>query len=178
MRRGISEPPSNLLRQADSLARAIFPAGFVIVLMVLASVPLGLPGLVPAVTLPCVFFWAVFRPAGLPPAAVFGIGLMQDLLTQAPLGSSVLVLLVCQGVALRGRGFLVKLSFLTIWVIYLGLATAAALLAWVLHSALGWRLLPLAPSIYEVGLTAGLYPTLAYILAKVHQVMRRAEGPV
>jgi rod shape-determining protein MreD len=176
--RGLSDPPSSFIRQADAVARAIFPAGFLIFLLVLASLPLGLPGLVPAVCLPCVFFWSVFRPAGLPPPAVFGIGLLQDLLTQAPLGSSVLVLLICQGIALRWRDLLAKLSFLMIWLIYIVMALGAAVLGWALQCVLNLQLLPPAPALYGVGLTAGLYPTLSYILAKVHQVMRRAEGAV
>jgi rod shape-determining protein MreD len=178
MRRGISDPPSSPLRQIDALARAVFPAGFLVFLMIMASVPMGLPGLVPAVTLPCVFFWSVFRPTGMPPPTTFCIGLMQDLLTQAPLGASVLPLLLCQGVALRWRGFLARASFLLIWLIYFALAAGAAMLAWALHSVLGWRLLPVAPTVYGVVLTAGLYPILSYLLAKVHQGMRRAEGAV
>jgi rod shape-determining protein MreD len=176
--RGLSDPPSSLIRQADAFARAIFPAGFLILLLVLASLPLGLPGLVPAVCLPCVFFWSVFRPAGLPPPAVFGIGLLQDLLTQAPLGSSVLVLLICQGIALRWREFLARLSFLMIWLIFIAVALGAAVLSWALQCVLNLQLLPPAPALYGVGLTAGLYPTLSYILARVHQVMRQAEGAV
>ena len=176
--RGLSDPPSSLIRQADALARAIFPAGFLIFLLVLASLPLGLPGLVPAVCLPCVFFWSVFRPAGLPPPAVFGIGLLQDLLIQAPLGCSVLVLLICQGMALRWRDFLAKLSFLTIWLIYIVLALGAAVLSWALQCVLNLQLLPPAPALYGVVLTAGLYPSLSFVLAKVHRVMRQAEGAV
>lgn len=178
MRRGIQDPPSSLLRQLDAFARAVFPAGFLVFLMVMASVPMGLPGLVPAVTLPCVFFWSVFRPTGMPPPTTFCIGLMQDLLTQAPLGASVLPLLLCQGVALRWRGFLSKASFLLMWVIYFALAAAASVLAWALHTVLGWRLLPVAPSVYELVLSAGLYPMLSYVLAKAQQGMRRAEGAV
>ena len=172
------DPAPSLLRRADALARAIFPAGFLVLLMVLAALPLGLPGLVPAVCLPCVFFWSVFRPAGLPPPAVFGIGLLQDLLIQAPLGSSVLVLLVCQGVALRGRELLAKRSFLLIWLVYGAVASGAAVLSWGLQSLLSLQLLPPAPALYGVGLTVGLYPTLSYMLGKVHQVMRQAEGAV
>jgi rod shape-determining protein MreD len=169
---------ANLLRQADALARALFPVGFLLLLMVLAAVPLGLPGMVPAVTLPCVFFWSVFRPASLPPVAVFDIGLLQDLLTEAPLGSSVLVVLVCQGLALRWRGLLAKLSFLAVWLIYAALASGAALLTWVLHSVLGWRLMPVLPAFYAIALTVGLYPSLAYILARAHHMLRQTEGAV
>ncbi len=176
--RRLTDPPPSLVRQVDAFARAIFPAGFLVVLLVLAALPLGLPGLVQAVCLPCVFFWSVFRPAGLPPPAVFGVGLMQDLLTQAPLGSSVLVLLICQGIALRWRGFLAQLSFLMVWLIYIGLALGAAVLSWALQCVLNLTFLPPAPALYGVGLTAGLYPTLSYILAKMHQVMRQAEGTV
>src|SRR5689334_22199565 len=116
----------SLLRRADALAHALLPFASLLVLMVLAALPFGLPGLVAAVSLPCVVFWSVFRPAALPPPAIFGIGLLQDLLTGAPLGASILVLLLAQGLALRWRGTLAGLSFLALWLAYAALAAAAA----------------------------------------------------
>ena len=109
---------------------------------------------------------------------MFGLGLVQDLLTQAPLGASVLVLLLAQGVAMRWRHLLARLSFTAIWLAYCALAAAAVMLGWALQCVLMWRALPVAPSFYELILTAGLYPSLSYILARAHQMMRAAEDAV
>ncbi|MBK1657981.1 rod shape-determining protein MreD [Paracraurococcus ruber] len=174
--KGRPAPASGLLRQLDSLARAALPSGVTALLMMLAVVPLGLFGLVPAIALPCVFFWSVFRPAALPPPAVFGLGLLQDLLTAAPLGSGVLVLLVVHGLAARWRRLLAKQSFLLVWLAFCGVAAGAAALATALQALLGWQALPLPPGLWQAVLTAGLYPLLAWPLTRAHEAMIRAEA--
>ena len=132
------------------LARAAFPAASTALLLVLAAVPVGLPGLVPAAALPCIFFWSVFRPAALPPPAVFGLGLLQDLLTAAPIGAGVLTLLVVGGLATRWRPFLVRQSFLAVWLVYCGVAIGAAALGWLLQVMLGWRVVADRPGALPV----------------------------
>lgn len=172
---GLSNPPPGIVRQADAFARAVFPAMFTVVLLVVAATPTGVPGAVPALGLPCVFFWSVFRPTAMPPLAVFGLGLMQDLLSSAPLGSGVLILLIGHGVAVRGRGFIARQSFLTVWGIYILFATVSAALAWVAQAVMVLRLPPALPAAYQVLLTAGLYPSLAYVLIRCHRAIRRSE---
>ena len=175
MKKGRPAPAMGLLRQVDALARGAFPLVSTALLLVLAAVPVGLPGLAPAVALPCVFFWSVFRPAALPPPAVFGLGMLEDLLTAAPVGSGVLILLVTGGLATRWRPFLARQSFLMVWLVYCGVALGAAALGWVLQAMLGWQLVPGAPALYQVMLSAGLYPSLAGLLTWVHEAMTRAE---
>jgi rod shape-determining protein MreD len=173
--KGRPAPASGLLRQIDALARAVLPSGLTALLMILAAVPVGVPGLVPAVALPCVFFWSVFRPATLPPPAVFGLGLLQDLLTAAPLGAGVLVLLVVHGLAARWRRLLVKQSFLVVWLAFCGFTAGAAALGGALQALLSWYFLPVPPGVWQALLTAGLYPGLAWLLTRVHEAMMRAE---
>jgi rod shape-determining protein MreD len=174
--KGRPAPEVGWLGQADALARAAFPTTSTALLLVLAAVPVGLPGLVPAAVLPCIFFWSVFRPTALPPLVVFGLGLLQDLLTFAPIGSGVLVLLVVAGLATRWRSFVARRSFLVVWLVYCGVAVGAAALGWLLQGMLWWRLLPTAPGLYQVMLSAGLYPTLAGLLTWAHEAMTRAES--
>ncbi|SDD58946.1 rod shape-determining protein MreD [Belnapia rosea] len=174
--KGRPAPATGLLRQIDAVARAAFPTGLTALLMVLAAVPAGLPGLVPAVALPCIVFWAIFRPAALPPPAVFALGLLGDLLSFAPVGSGVLTLLVVAGLVTRWRRSLAQQSFLAVWLAYCGVALGAAALEWVLQVVLGWQLLPLAPGLYQVMLSAGLYPGLAWVLSRMHEAMSRAES--
>ncbi len=175
MKKGRPAPATGLLRQVDALARGAFPTASTALLLLLAAVPVGLPGLTPAVALPCVFFWSVFRPAALPPPAVFALGLLEDLLTAAPMGSGVLTLLVVGGLATRWRPFLARQSFLAVWLAYCGVAIGAASLGWLLQVALGGRLVPTAPAFYQVMLSAGLYPVLAGLLTRAHEAMTRAE---
>ena len=99
-------PRATLGRRLDIAARWAFPATCTILLMLLTETPLGIAdqaALLPAVTLACVYFWSLFRPAAMPPPVVFVIGLLLDLLGYLPLGVGVLTLLVVHGLALRWR---------------------------------------------------------------------------
>jgi len=173
--KGRQEPAPGLLRRLDSFARNALPTMLAVVLMVLAAAPVGPPGVVAAVALPCVFFWSVFRPATMPPPVVFALGLLQDLLTLAPLGSGILTLLVTYGLATRWRRLLARQGFLVVWLFYIAFALGVAALGLLLQAVLGWRLPPLAPGLHQAGLSVGLYPLLAYGLTRAHLAISRAE---
>lgn len=174
-RPGRPEPAQGLLRRLDDIARAALPPVTTAILLVLAAAPLGLPGLVPAVVLPAVFFWSVFRPASMSPPAVFVLGLLQDLLTYAPVGIGILTLLIVHGLAFRWRRGLTRWSFLIVWLVFCAFAAGAAGLGWLLHALLSLALPPVVPALHLALLSAGLYPTLAFLLTRAHQAMQRAE---
>jgi rod shape-determining protein MreD len=172
---GRPEPSPGLLRRLDDLARAAFPATSTAILMVMASGPTGIPALVPAVALPGIVFWSVFRPGAMPPPAVFLLAVLQDLLTLAPLGTGVVTLLMAHGLAVAWRRFLVRQSFVFVWLAFCGFAAGTALLGWLLTALLAWDLPAPAPSLHQAALAAGLYPAFAFVLSRIHGLMRRAE---
>ncbi|WP_424811774.1 rod shape-determining protein MreD [Roseococcus sp. YIM B11640] len=174
--KGRRAPPMGLLRRLDAGARAAFPAFFTGFLIILAAVPVGAPGLIQAVALPGIFFWTIFRPAAMPAPVVFLLGLLEDLLSFAPLGSGVLTLLIVHGIALRGRDIMVRQSFLSMWLIFCAMAAGAAALGWALEAVLGWHIPPTAPGLLEFGIAVGLYPAIAWVLTRLHTAMRRAEA--
>jgi len=172
---GRPAPPPGLLRRLDDFARLAFPGFSTGFLMVLAAAPISLPSPVFAAALPCVFFWSVFRPAAMSPPVIFLLGLLLDLLTLAPLGAGVLVLLAVHGGARRVRRFLARQSFLAVWLAFCVAAVGAAALFWGLQSLLALRLPPFAPALHAALLSAGLYPAIALVLTRVHEAMRVAE---
>jgi rod shape-determining protein MreD len=172
---GRPEPSPGLLRRIDAMARAALPATIAAVLMVLAAGPTGVPGLVSAVTLPCVVFWSIFRPGAMPPPVVFAIGLLLDLLTQAPFGTGVLTMLIAHGLAASWRRFLARQSFVFVWLAFAVFALGAAALNFLLTALLGWAVPPPAPALHQALLAIGLYPAIAFLLARLHQMMLRAE---
>lgn len=175
--KGRPAPRPDLLRQLDALARSLVPAGTTSLLLMLTPVLAGpVPGAVHAVALPCIWFWSVFRPAALPPPAVFGLGLLLDLLSLAPLGAGALTLLLAHALAVRWRGLLARQSFLRVWLAFCGFGLGAAGLGWGLQALLTWQVPPVAPALIQAGLTAGLYPPLACVLTRLHEAMRRAAG--
>lgn len=173
---GRRAPAPGLLRRLDDLARLAFPGASTAVLMVLAAAPVSLPSPVFAVTLPCVAFWSVFRPASMSPPVTFLLGVLLDLLTLSPLGAGVLVLLVLHAVSVRFRRFLARQSFLAVWLAFCVGAAGAGGLHWVLQAVLALRLPPAAPAMHAALLSAGLYPGIALMLTRVHEAMRRAEN--
>lgn len=124
-------PRPTLWRQLDAASRQAFPAACTVLLLLLFAAPLGVPGqasLQPAAALACVFFWSLFRPASMPPPVVFLLGLLADLLGLAPVGVSVLILLVVHGFALKWRRVLARQGFLLVWLAFVGMAAGAAAL--------------------------------------------------
>lgn len=171
-------PPPSLWRRLDAAARAAFPAASTALLLLLLAAPLGLPGqsaLQPALLLASVFFWSLFRPAAMPPPVVFALGLLADLIADAPLGGGVLVLLLVLGVTRWTRRRLVRQSFLAVWLAFSALAALAALLGWTLAALLSLTFLPIAPAIIEAGLAIGFYPALATLLSRAHRGLAAPE---
>lgn len=147
--------------------------------MLLLAMPFGLPGqaqLQPAAALACVFFWSVFRPASMPPPVVFVLGLLVDLLGLAPLGSNVLAMLVAHGLAVQWRRMLAQQGFLVVWLAFVGVAAGAGVLSWALGSLLTLRLLPVAPTVFQFGLAAGLYPLLATVFTRAHRSLANPDN--
>ena len=171
-------PRATLGRRLDIAARHAFPASCTLLLMLLTLTPLGIADqavLLPAVTLACVYFWSLFRPAAMPPPVVFTIGLMLDLLGYLPIGVGVLTLLIVHGVAVRLRQMLTQQGFIAVWLVFGGFAITASLLSWALTSVLTVRLLPIGPALFQAVLTAALYPALAVLFVRAHRTVADPE---
>jgi rod shape-determining protein MreD len=174
---GIRPRPS-LWRRLDATARACFPVFFTLLLLMLAAAPLALPGqaeLQPAILLGSVFFWSLFRPASMPPPAVFLLGLFADLLGLQPVGVAVVTVLIVHGLALRWRPVLVRQGFLLVWLAFVAVAAGAAALEWALTALLTFTLLPAGPALFQFALSAGLYPALATLLTRAHRSVAAPE---
>ncbi len=170
---GIRPRPS-LARRLDVAARHGFPAATTALLLLAAGAPMAIPGqseLQVAVALGCVFFWSVFRPAAMPPAAVFLIGLLTDLLGFGPLGVNAVALLACHAAALRWRRELARRGFVAVWLAFVAVSAGAAALGWILACALALRLYPPAPGLLQAALGAGIYPALAVLLTWAHRTL-------
>ena len=174
---GIRPRPS-LGRRLDILARQSFPASTTVLLMLLCGLPFGVAdqaALLPSVTVGCVYFWSLFRPASLPPPVVFLIGLLLDLLGYLPIGVGVLTLLILHGVVLRSRRSLTQQGFIVVWLTLLSLGISSAIMIWVLTSILSLHLMPAGPAAFQAMLTAALYPALAMLLTAAHRTLAAPE---
>jgi rod shape-determining protein MreD len=171
-------PRPTVGRLLDMAARRGFPGSTTALLLLVTAAPLGVPGqaeLQASIALACIFFWSLFRPASMPPAVVFCIGLLADLLGYAPPGVSVLTLLIAHGLALRWRRVLARQGFLLVWLAFVGVAVGAATVQWALTSLLTFRLLPPGPGLFQAAIGAGLYPALATLLTRAHQTLAEPD---
>jgi rod shape-determining protein MreD len=168
---GIRARP-NIWQRIDAAGRSVFPVASTAAALLLLCTPLGLPGqsaLRPALALACVYFWTLYRPASMSPLAGFLLGLLTDLLGQAPIGICMVALLAAQGIALRWRRVLIRQEFLAEWLFFCGVALLFAAIVWTLDSLLAFTLLPLPPVLFQAALAAGCYPLLALLLLIAHR---------
>jgi rod shape-determining protein MreD len=171
-------PRITVWHQLDVAARYALPLALTMLVLLLLSAPLGIPGqaqMQPVWALASVYFWTLFRPASLPAFGVFLLGLMLDLLAQGPVGIGVLILLLAHAVALRGRRWMVRQGFALVWLAFVVIAGAAAALEWLLVALLTWRALPPWPAVFEWGMAAGAYPALATLLTRAHRGIAAPE---
>jgi rod shape-determining protein MreD len=172
------QPRPTLWHRLDTASRYAFPLVVTATVLLLLSAPFGLPGqaqMQPAWVLASVFFWSLFRPASLPSAAVFLLGLLLDVLAQGPIGVGVLILLLTHGAALKCRRWLTRQGFALVWLVFTGCAALAACLEWMLVSLLTWRGLPPWPALFEFCVACGLYPILATAMTRAHRGLAAPE---
>ena len=169
---------TTLLQQLDRLARNLVPFALCAILVIFSSLPFHIPGygqVAANFTLMSVFYWAVFRPQLMPLAAVFVVGVFQDIVVGTPLGTNALVLvLVHTLVTQQGRVFRGK-SFFVLWWGFGMVALGAGALGWAVITALSLAAIDPTPGFFQFSLTAALFPFPAWLFARTDQaVMREA----
>ncbi len=168
-----------LLGRVDIFARGLIPILSLAFLTFLAAVPLRLPDielLTPAWTLMAIYYWAIYRPELTPAIAVFGIGLLKDLLAGGHLGLTAFTLLIVYGLVVSQRKFLHGKSFGVVWWGFMLVAAGAALLKWIVASILaGWPIDPRA-QVFSVLLTIALYPPVVLGLSQIHKAAPPQAG--
>jgi rod shape-determining protein MreD len=171
-------PREGLWHTLDTASRHAFPAVQTVVVLLLLSAPFGIPGqaqLQPAWAQASVYFWSLYRPASMPAPLIFLLGLLLDLLVQGPIGVEVLILLLIHALGLKIRRSLTRSGFAMVWLVFIGVAVAAASLEWLLVCVLTWRALPPWPGLFECGLASGMYPFLALYLILLHRGLAAPE---
>ena len=161
-------------QRLDILARNLTPFGMTMILVLLGVVPLHLPDFVrvtPVLGVMAVYHWTIHRPELLPAYAVFAIGLLQDVLTGAPIGVNALVFLTVYGVVLTQRRFFVTRSFLIAWLGFSLVAAGAALESWILVSAYHVTLVEPRQLFFQYLVTLGCFPALAWVFLRWQQAV-------
>lgn len=159
-----------LLQGIDLSARKALPAALTLLLLLFALTPTNVPGLSPVMpmfALMSVYFWSIYRPELLGYGAVFGLGLLEDLLTATPIGSTALVFLLTQWIVLRQQKFFNAKPFVVTWFAFVFVAAGAGIIRWIavgLVADSGFT--PAGPMFASYLITIALYPLVGWLLAK------------
>lgn len=168
---------AGLLQRLDRLARNLTPFAISLVFVMVSVLPLEIPfyGAVTAnLGVMAVFYWAVYRPDLLPPAAAFLLGLWQDMMFGTAFGMYALVFLIVHTVLAAQRRFFQGKSFLVVWWAFALVALLASILAWILAMLLHGAWLSPMPAAFQYLLTIALYPFATWLLARSqHAVLRQ-----
>jgi len=159
-------------QRLDKAGRNLTPFAITVMLGLLGMVPLRLPAfaaVAPSLTLMAVYYWSIHRPDLLRPGVVFGIGILQDLLSGAPLGLHGLILVLVQWAVLSQRRFFLANTFLLMWVGFAMVLFGAAFTEWLVFCALNTALMPFRALFFQALLTLALFPLFAWMFIRIHK---------
>lgn len=165
-----------LWHRLDNIARRWTPFLLTLALVLIGLLPLHIPGfarVVPMLPLIAVYHWAVYRPEWLPVQAVFLIGLLQDILSGAPLGVNALVYLIVYGVVVSQDRFFVGKSFLIVWVGFALVAAGAEAVSWLLISLYNVTVIEPQAAAYQYLMTLGSFPLIAWLFMRWQRAVLR-----
>ncbi len=169
---------SGLWHRMDLLARQLTPSMLTLALVIINVVPLHIPGfsrVAPLLPLMAVYHWAIFRPRLLPAYAVFLIGLLQDILTGAPIGVNALVFLAVYGAVLSQKQFFIGKSFFILWLGFSLIAAGAAVINWLAISILSVTLVEPRTVFFQYLLTLGFFPAIAWVFMRWQRAFPRQD---
>jgi rod shape-determining protein MreD len=86
-------------------------------------------------------------------------------------GISSLVLLLAYGLVLSQRDHLLMRGFTVVWLGFLVIAAAAAVLQWIVVSLFYGMLLDIKAFLFQGVLTVAVYPVVSYLLARVQRTL-------
>ncbi len=162
-------------QRLDQNLRRLLPAVSILMLCVVAILPIGIPQwgeMAPRLMLIGVFYWSLARPDLMPPSAAFALGLFEDLLTGAPLGSGALVMVLTQWTMRSQQRFLVNRPFLLLWAAFFPVVAAAAVLEWSVYALLTLHAAPIPGALARMGLGFVLFPVVAWlVLIPAHRIL-------
>lgn len=170
---------ASVWRRADLVASAVTPVVVTVLLALVGMIHSRIPGyaaVAPMLPLAAIYFWSVYRPTLMPVLAVFGVGLLFDLLSGGPPGLYAAVFMAVRLVTVSQRRFFVGKPFLMVWWGFMMITAGGALFAWLLASInLGTLTLGFAP-LFQFLLGVGLYPLVSWMLVKADAGLVQVEG--
>lgn len=156
----------------------LLPIATTTLVMLLSIQPIQVPGyavVVPFFTLMAAYHWTIYRPALLPPPALFVIGMTQDLLSGGMPGATALVLLLARPCVLTRRRHFVNRPFPFVWIGFTVVIGGATAFLWILHSLLAAQLLDCRGPAFRAALTIAVFPVASFLLGRSQRAVLGAR---
>ncbi|MBI1301320.1 MAG: hypothetical protein GC137_06635 [Alphaproteobacteria bacterium] len=165
---------SNLSEQVDYIFRLSVPY---ITMFFLVSVNLSylhLP-LSFSVTLPIalmvIYYWSIYRPTLIPPAFVFILGVLMDLVGNLPVGLTAFLFLFVRHIISDQRLFLTGQPFFMIWLGFFVVSSVLFAAEWFLFGLTSLQWTPLQPVAANIILGALVFPMIMIVLNLSHKAL-------
>ena len=166
----------SVFHRMDGWARNAFPFALTLLMMVLGATPLHISffqALGPVLAMISAYYWAIHRPSLLPAPAVFIIGLVGDLMGQAPLGVGTMMLLFVYVVAFSQRRLFLGQPFLVVWLGFMMIAAGAMALGWILAGFVAGGALDPKRAVFAYVMALALYPAIADLFTRAQRAFLR-----
>ena len=121
------------------------------------------------------YHWTIYRPNLLPPAWLFLIGTIQDLLSSGLLGVTAVTLLLARATVVPHRHYFVDRPLPFIWAGFTLVTGGAMLFSWALHSLLAAELLDLRGPVLRAVLTIAVFPIASFLLGRSQRALIGAD---
>ncbi len=138
----------------------------VIALPILPSTTMKLP-----LILMGVYYWAIYRPTLISVWLAFLAGAALDFMMGVPLGLNALVLVVVRWFVVDQRRFLFAQSFIIIWLGFLLISLAAAVLQWLSFGLVNGTWVTLDSQFWTLLVSNGIFPFIYGLLHLSHKAL-------
>ena len=159
----------------ERLSRIALPVltTFLASLFSVISLPMsGYVSVAPSLTLMAIYCWTVWRPHSLPYAAVFLIGMLEDLLRGLPLGLTALLFLILQAVLRAQQRHIHGRTFDVFWIAFAGAAALHTILQWLAAVALSGGYVGPEPGVFQLMFSVAIFPLVAWLLLRAGRALR------
>lgn len=162
----------------NSLFQRLLPLLSSVFLVLLSYLPLNFlffNTIHPAIGLICGYFWLVHRPDLFNLWSICCLGLVDDVISAAPMGSSIFAMLVLYVLTNAASKFLTAKPFVVLWYGFVALSLGTILLRWLVVSVYYSRFLPLGVLFFSYLITVFCYPLVSLLLAFVQNTLIQDE---
>jgi len=154
--------------------RLFIPLFIALVLLVISSVPISIPGLsafFPVVDIMIIYYWSSYRPGALPDWAIFLLGVLRDGIEGITIGISSCIYLLVKFIVIASAGLYKKGGFLLVWQGFAAAAIIGIAGKWLLVSFVMDRPLMLDYGVMQLMFSMALYPVFHWFFNLINTIM-------